>query len=924
MSSTLNFPQTTLTDIFAYLAAGLTAGGTVVTPNRRLALALKRKFDTTQATQGLTIWDSADILPFSAFIQRAYEDALYSGQATALPILLTPAQEQVLWEEVIHRSDTGAVLLAIPQTAQLAREAWQLANAWQFLPQLRNFPLNEDGKAFQDWVQRYERVTGRGQQTDSARLCDLVSGLYERAEITKPERLICYGFDITTPQQAALLSKLAAAGCEVLQAQPQPRNGSVQRVACDDSRDEIERAAVWARAHIEADSAVRIGIVVPEFAKYRSAIMRIFSSVMQPDVQHTLPGAARNILPFNTSLGMALTSYPLVSSAFLLLELAGREIEFERASRLLRSPFLAGAEIEMSARAQLDAQLRKRAEPVITLERLLTLIRIEQEHGGASCVILAQRLSALAEFRKANLFGAQAPSLLAKAISDALRLAGFPGERGLDSCEYQTLKKWHEVVADFAALDRVVPRTGYSEAIARLRRMAAETLFQPETRDVPIQILGVLEAAGMEFDHLWVMGLSDEVWPPQLRPNPFLPIELQRAARLPQGCAAESLALAQRFTRAWLSSADEIVVSHPRRGNERDERELAPSPLIAHVAKCEPALASMLPAHVKHRDLIHNMRQLERSEDRQAPPLKQAGGMSNSVSGGTAVIKDHAACPFRALALHRLGAEGLRTAHTGLDAMERGTLVHRVLAQVWAQLKSSSALAVISADDLEVLLRQAAEEAVARIRRDRPTILSGRFAAIEKQRLVRLARAWLEQEKLRGSFTVGATEDKRRVEIGGLALTTRLDRVDQLADGQRIVIDYKTAVASVNAWFGERPDEPQLPLYLVTAEADAAAIAFAQVKTGKMQFTALARDSALLRGARTLPDNRLKRAELSWDKQVAAWRTDLARLAASFCSGDAQVDPKQYPQTCRNCDLQPFCRIYERIESVLAGQEDEE
>ena len=86
--------------------------------------------------------------------------------------------------------------------------------------------------------------------------------------------------------------------------------------------------------------------------------------------------------------------------------------------------------------------------------------------------------------------------------------------------------------------------------------------------------------------------------------------------------------------------------------------------------------------------------------------------------------------------------------------------------------------------------RQAAEEAVARIRRERPTTLSGRFAEIEKQRLVRLARAWLEQEKLRASFSVVATEDKRRVEIGGLVLTTRLDRVDQLADGQRIVIDY--------------------------------------------------------------------------------------------------------------------------------------
>ena len=552
MFSPPQFLHLTLPDVFARLATGLKAGGTgvtVVTPNRRLALMLKREFDNAQAVRGLTVWDTADILPFSTFIERAYQDALYSMRASEFPTLLTPAQEQVLWEESIRRSDAGEALLAVPETARLAREAWQLAHAWQLIPKLKNFPLNEDSKAFQDWMQRYERSTGRARQTDSARLCDLVGELLQHAEVRKPQCLICYGFDILAPQQAALLSQLAASGCEVMQARPQIHHGSVQRVACADSCDEIRHAAVWARARLEQNAATptpaRIGMVVPEFAKHRNAIIRIFNEVMASDAQQ--------VQPFNTSLGMALTSYPLVSTAFLLLELAGREIEFEHVSRLLRSPFVVGGEAEMTSRARLDAQLRKRAEPVITLERLLTLIEREQGNANTSCPMLVQGLSALAEFRKASLFGAQAPSALAKAISGALQIVGFPGERSLDSTEYQTLKKWHDVVADFATLDRVVTRTGYSEAIARLRRMAAETLFQPETPEVPIQILGLLEAAGMEFDHLWVMGLSDEVWPPRPSPNPFLPIELQRTAKMPQGCAAESLDRARRFTDEWLT-----------------------------------------------------------------------------------------------------------------------------------------------------------------------------------------------------------------------------------------------------------------------------------------------------------------------------------------------------------------------------------
>jgi probable DNA repair protein len=900
MSAAAEFPRFTKADVFARLAGGVEAGVTVVAPNQRLALTLRQEFDDARAAQGLTVWASADILPFTAFVERAYEDALYSEHAAGLPLLLAPAQEQALWENIIRGSGAGAALLAVPETARLARAAWQLTHAWRLAPRLKHFPLNEDGKAFQEWSQRYERETGRERLTDGARLADRVTVSWGRAEIKKPKCLICYGFDIVTPQQTELLAGLEATGCNIAFTQPPARNGGAQRVACADSRDEIQRAATWARARLEADGSARIGVVVPELARHRSAITRIFSATMRPD--YALPGAAQRVPPFNVSLGAALTSYPLVSTAFLVLELAGKEIEFERASRLIRSPFLAGGNAEMTRRARLDAELRRRAEPVVTLDRLLTLIA----RDDASCPILMPRLSALAEFRKARLFGAQAPSALAQAISEALALVGFPGERGLDSAEYQTLKKWHEVVAGFAALDRVAPRMGYGEAVSRLRRMAADALFQPETPDVPIQVLGVLEAAGMEFDHLWVTGLSDEAWPPSPRPNPFLPTEAQRAAGLPQGSAAESLELARRLTGGWLSCADEVVLSYPLR---EDDREFKPSPLVAHI----PEQALALPAYAGYRDTIHRTCRLERNRDSQAPPL----GKTAAVSGGTAVIKDHAACPFRAFARHRLGAESLETPHTGLDAMERGTLVHRVLAQAWAQLKTKSALDAINDADLEALLKQAARDAVARIRRERPTTLSGRFAEIEKQRLLRLARAWLEQEKGRGDFAVVATEDKRNVELGGLSLDTRLDRVDEVDGGRRIVIDYKTGATSAGAWLGERPDEPQLPLYLVAAEPAAAAIAFAQVKAGDMKFAALARDADLLPGIKAFAESYYRGRHASWQEVVAAWRADLARIAASFTGGDAEVDPKQYPNTCRYCDVKPFCRIYERLENAL-------
>ena len=882
------------------LAQRIEAGCAVVTPNRRLAAHLKHEYDARQMQAGKPAWPTADILPLSAFVERAYGDALFSGHAAGLPLLLAPAQEQALWESIIRDSDAGGILLAIPEAAALAREAWQLAHAWGLLPRLGKFSLNEDGKAFLQWTQRYESITRRERHTDGARLADVVASLLAKVEIRTPKSLIHYGFDLVMPQQAAFFEALTAAGCEVTSAGPETRGGDRRRVGCADNADEIRRAAAWARARLEADGGARIGIVAPALVRQRKAIQRIFSAVMEPD--YAFPGSRHATFPFNISLGEALAAYPLVSAAFLVLELAGREIDFERASRLIRSPFLAGAESELARRARLDARLRKRAEPVVTLDRLLTLIA----HEDAGCAILVERLSALAEFRKARLFGGQPPSAWAKGISDALAVTGFPGERGLESVEYQTLGKWHELVADFAALDRVLPRAGYGDAVSGLRRMAADTLFQPETPAVPIQILGAIEATGMEFDHLWVMGLANETWPPGPRPNPFLPVELQRDAGLPQGSAASSLELARRLTGEWLSCAGEVVLSYPL---HEDDRELKPSPLIITV----PEQALLLPKYASYRDAVHRLRKLESSADGRAPPL--AAGAA--VGGGTAVIKDHAACPFRAFALHRLDARGLEEPHAGLNAMERGTLVHRALAQVWAHLKTKRALDGTGEAELGALLGRAAEEAVARIRRERPTVLSGRFAEIEKRRLVRLARAWLELEKQRGGFTVLATEDRRRLEIGGLALTARLDRVDETGDGRRIVIDYKTGNASPGAMLGDRPDEPQLPLYLVSAEPDAAAVAFAQVRAGAMKFAGLARDADVLPDVRTLPDGKLKQAAPSWGQQIEAWRAGLARIAAGFAAGDARVDPKRYPDTCRYCDVKPFCRVYERLESTL-------
>jgi len=260
----------------------------------------------------------------------------------------------------------------------------------------------------------------------------------------------------------------------------------------------------------------------------------------------------------------------------------------------------------------------------------------------------------------------------------------------------------------------------------------------------------------------------------------------------------------------------------------------------------------------------------------------------------------------------------LESPHTGLDPREQGLLVHRVLGTVWSEVRTRQALAAMSESEREALLVSAAERAIAEERRRRPATLSGRFAAIERERLVRLAKGWLDCDLRRGDFSVAAVEDKRAVTVGPLSLQLRLDRVDETAAGERIVIDYKASKVTLGAMLRRRPDEPQLPLYVVAAEPDAVAAAFAQVCAERTGFVGLAREDGLLpRVARPETADSRSGAEASWDEQVAFWRAELERLAGDFAAGRADVDPKRKLLTCRNCDVHPLCRVYERMGTTL-------
>jgi RecB family exonuclease len=218
----------------------------------------------------------------------------------------------------------------------------------------------------------------------------------------------------------------------------------------------------------------------------------------------------------------------------------------------------------------------------------------------------------------------------------------------------------------------------------------------------------------------------------------------------------------------------------------------------------------------------------------------------------------------------------------------------------------------------------AVHAALEELARDRSQTLTGRFRELETRRLTRLLRAWLEEEKARAPFRVVAAEQKTTIRLGGLVVEGRIDRVDELDDGSRVILDYKSGKTDIKSWQGERPDEPQLPLYAVDMRLrqPVSAVLFAQLRTGDIGFKGLASRIDIAPKVKPVGDT-----EADWQTQLDTWQATLTKLAEAYRAGDARVDPKEFPRTCEYCGLQALCRVHERHPEVAeednGGEGDE-
>jgi ATP-dependent helicase/nuclease subunit B len=288
-------------------------------------------------------------------------------------------------------------------------------------------------------------------------------------------------------------------------------------------------------------------------------------------------------------------------------------------------------------------------------------------------------------------------------------------------------------------------------------------------------------------------------------------------------------------------------------------------------------------------------REIELMEDFQAPPFRS----TEPLSGGVGVIRSQAQCPFRAFAEYRLHAQRPEDACFGFDARERGGYLHRALENVWKRLESSEQLARTSDSELQGIVKDAVSEALAS---ERNSPFREVISAAERDRLSEAILYWLnEKERQRGTpFRVEHVEEKKTVEINGLQLRLRVDRIDRLKNGSVVLVDYKSGDISERGLQGSRPSEPQLLVYAAAMEEEVDGVFLAQVRPREAKTVGCALHSHF-------PPTR--NAKLDWAALRDDSRIYLRDLADEFMAGHAPVDP--LPGACTYCNLPALCRIQE-------------
>ncbi len=862
-----------------------------LTATARQARLLRDHWAEAQLQSGQQVWETPQIFSIESWIRRLWDQALQQGDE--LPLLLTVEQERNLWQQTLPQPLEGEWLRSTALSLQAMR-ANHLLHHWmdpeQPLPILGDPQEREEWMLFLNWHQRFHQQCHEQGWLEPAGLTAVVEEQLLGGRLVLPQRLYHYGRSCWSGCHQRLLQRLQQHGVEVEEYLLPTITARVEGVVTADPQQQIEGAVAAIAQQLQERPQSRIGMVVPQLGRDREAIEEALTAVLVP--QGAVTALSPNQLPFRFSRGPALLEDPRIHHAILLIRLVLQQLTLSEVLALLHSPWLLPG-VEEEPRARLVPWIRNRGgSGEVKLVQLMAWLE-ELSEG-----IPVRLFGALRALDRSSLITPAPPWEWAQRFTSILAHFEWSSNGSRSAWGHAAYDSWREGLDRFAALDRVIPSLTVDEALSQLQTILAGIEVVPVRGDTRVEVMTPDEAEGVTFDLLWVLDCDHHNWPRFDPPSPMLPLRWQRSV-LPGVDPGVARQRAQQRLIGFSRQAARVVYSFSRSGEVGGDPDRELTPLLPGVV---PTLLENLPPALRWWNGQERALEMEEIVDR-VPPLPPGVRFS----GGSRLLTDQSQCPFRAFVHHRLGAEKLESEWIGIDSREHGSLLHALLQRCWEALeRRSERLQPLSDRALEQQVVHHAERLLQPYQQRQSHRLGPRMAALEANRITALALQMLQLDRLRPPFVVIDMESLQQVEVGGVQLRVKMDRVDQIEEGI-VLIDYKSGQVSPSSWHGERPNEPQLPLYTRLLQS-VVAVLFAQIGVREVRYKGVGEREVI---AQISPPGRGKsplEGVDEWSQQLQHWSDVVDRLGEEFRAGVVTVTPQQ-GRSCTYCGLESICRV---------------
>ena len=703
------------------------------------------------------------------------------------------------------------------------------------------------------WISEFEKFKTKNNCIDTT---DLFSSVYKSLESNiKTGNYYAYGFKQRTPEQNKLFEILE---CQSLNSRSLENN--IQALSFIDQETELESIAKWAKEVSLKNPNSQIGVVIPNLSQLQHLVKSTFDQEFDASLLET------HHKPYNISLGMSLCQYPLIqhllSVVIISTQIIKGNINLEMLMKTVTSPYIKGALIESNSRALLVNRILGLGCEEATTQKVLQLMK--------DCPVLIQIVNALRSLKIDKKIALE-DSL--DSINLLLLTWGFTSDRSLSSSEYQLFEKYQNESLILNRLSNFYKKVSLFDAIKILNTHLNSVIFQPKRGAANIHILGALEAEGLYFDHAWVSSMTSNFIPGKIKMPLFIPQKTSIEYELPNSNFLLVTEDAKVTLKALNNLSPETTYSYAKLMQNREE---LPSPYIDFKDYQEGSFIK-----TSSRELIY-------IDDYKAPKIQDL-----SIKKGVKTLQNQMSCAFRGFA-GRLDIDDFEAPHIGLSRLQQGNLIHKILETFFNEIKSGASLLRLTELELDNLIEKHTETATL-------SLPKSNFKLNEKIRLVKIIRQHIDLEKQRSDFEVIKTESTSEVDINGLKFSTRIDRMDRLANGDSLIIDYKTGKdVKVSQMTGDPIDQAQLPIYAVTNSVDG--VAFATINSNDCQFKAITKNKSEL----PLTKQAINRMP-EWDKQINEWTSILNSASEQFQNGIASVLPVK--NACDYCDYDLLCRV---------------